>query len=470
MSTAAVVLAAGQGTRFRSGMAKVLHRACGQTMLRWVLDAVRPLGLDRTVIVVGRQADDVRAEAAAADLPGLMFVEQHEQNGTGHAVRTAVEAGALDGIDSVLVLPGDVPLLLPAPLQELLARHDKEAVTLLTAVLDDPTGYGRVVRGPEGEVQRVVEHGDASELERAIREVATSVYVFDRDALADAVSRIGGDNVQGEEYLTDAVGLLAGTAGVAAVEAPAQLVAGVNDRAQLAAAAGVLRRRILDRLMVDGVTVVDPETTYVHAGVAVGVDAVLLPGSHLEGATTVGERATVGPNTRLVDATVEDDATVTYSVLLGASVGPGATVGPFSYLRPGTRLERGAKAGAFVEMKKAVVGAGSKVPHLSYLGDATVGQDVNVGAGTITCNYDGREKHLTVIEDGAFIGSDTMLVAPVKIGRDAYTGAGSAITRDVPPGALAVERSEQRTIPGYAGQKAGQDEDSEDSEDSDNSG
>ena len=448
MTTAAVVLAAGKGTRFKSDLPKVLHTAAGRTMLRWVLEALRPLDLDRVVVVVGHQADTVAAEAEAAGLGGLRTVVQSPQNGTGHAVRIALESGALDGMDDVVVLPGDGPLLTTEVLADLLERHGG-GVTMLTAELDNPTGYGRVLRDGDGAVIGVVEHRDASQEQRRIREVNTSIYAFAREPLAQALTALTADNDQGEEYLTDVVGSLA-TLGVQAQPAPADVVTGVNDRAQLAAAAALLRHRILDQHMRNGVTVVDPATTYVGGDVALETDVVLLPGTHLEGATRIGAGAVIGPDTRMVDSVAEAGATVTYSVVLDASIGPQATVGPFSYLRPGTRLEHKAKAGAFVEMKNSTVGENSKVPHLSYVGDTTIGRDANVGAATVTVNYDGFNKHRTVIEDGARVGSDTMLVAPVTVGAGAYTGAGSVITKDVPPGALAVERTEQRTIEGYA--------------------
>jgi bifunctional UDP-N-acetylglucosamine pyrophosphorylase/glucosamine-1-phosphate N-acetyltransferase len=451
VTSAAVVLAAGKGTRFKSERAKVLHAAAGRSLLRWVLEALRPLALDRVVVVVGHQADDVAAEAAAAGLPGTRTIVQSEQHGTGHAVRCAVEAGALDGVEEVLVVPGDTPLLTPQVLAELLACHRAvahTAATLLTAELPDPTGYGRVVRR-DGQVAGVVEERDATDEQRGITEVNTSIYAFARNALVEALRFLTTDNDQGEEYLTDVVARLASSR-VDAVSAAAEIVAGVNDRSQLAAAAAMLRGRILDDLMVSGVTVVDPSTTYVSPEVQIAPDAVLLPGSHLEGRTRIGNGAVIGPDTRLVDTTVGDGASVTYSVVLSAEIGPQATVGPFTYLRPRTRLETGAKAGAFVEMKNSTVGEGSKVPHLSYVGDTTIGRGSNIGAATVTVNYDGFAKHATVIGDGVRIGSDTMLVAPVTIGDEAYTGAGSVITRDVPPGALAVERTEQRIIEGYA--------------------
>jgi bifunctional UDP-N-acetylglucosamine pyrophosphorylase / glucosamine-1-phosphate N-acetyltransferase len=452
MTTAAVVLAAGKGTRFRSDLAKVLHPAAGRTMLRWGLEALRPLGLDRVVVVVGHQADDVVAEAERAALANLTTVLQAEQLGTGHAVRQVFEAGALEGVDTVLVLPGDVPLLEAHALEALLADHGDRAATLLTTRLDDPAGYGRVVRDADGAVQRIVEHRDASADELAVTEINSSIYAFAVEPLRDALGRLSTDNAQGEEYLTDVVEPLRDR-GVGAVVVDAEQVAGVNDRAALAEVAAVLRSRILQRLMREGVTVVDPAATYVSAESEVAADAVLLPGTHLEGACRIGAGAELGPDSRLVDAVVEEGARVTYSVLLEASVGPRATVGPFSYLRPGTRLERDAKTGAFVEVKNSTIGEGSKVPHLSYIGDTEIGRDANVGAATVTVNYDGFAKHRTVIGDGARVGSDTMLVAPVRVGDGAFTGAGSVITRDVPDGALAVERTEQRTIEGYAERK-----------------
>jgi bifunctional UDP-N-acetylglucosamine pyrophosphorylase / glucosamine-1-phosphate N-acetyltransferase len=451
-TTAAVVLAAGKGTRFRSDLAKVLHPVAGRTMLRWVLEALRPLALDRVVVVVGHQADAVAAEAESAGIPGLTTVLQAEQNGTGHAVRMAFDAGALDDVDTVLVLPGDVPLLDAVALQAALEEHAERAATIVSFTLDDPTGYGRVVREPQGGVAKIVEHRDATPVELTVTEVNSSIYAFAAPALRTALDGVTTDNDQGEEYLTDVIAPLTAH-GVGAVVVDAEVVAGVNDRAQLAEAGAVLRHRILTQHLRDGVTIVDPATTYVAADVEIGVDATLLPGTHLEGATRVGAGATIGPNSRLVDTIVEEGATVTYSVLLEASVGPGATVGPFSYLRPAARLERNAKVGAFVEVKKSTVGEGSKVPHLSYIGDTEIGRDANVGAATVTVNYDGFDKHRTVIGDGARVGSDTMLVAPVTVGAGAFTGAGSVITKDVPDGALAVERTEQRIIEGYAERK-----------------
>lgn len=450
MTRSAIVLAAGKGTRFRSDKAKVLHPAADRTLLRWVLEALRPLALDRVVVVVGHQADEVRAEAETARLPGLVSVVQHEQRGTGHATRVAMEDGGVDKNGLVLVVAGDTPMLEPEPLARLLDSVEGRNAALFSSVVADPTGYGRIVRAADGAVSRIVEERDATVEERAIDEVNSSIYAFDAAALAARLAELTTDNAQGEEYLTDVIAPMAADGGVEAVPAPAGMVAGVNDRVQLADAGSALRHRVLEQLMRDGATVVDPSATYVGADVVVEPDAVLLPGTHLEGRTRVRRGATVGPNSRLVDAEVGEGATVAYSVALGADIGPDVAVGPFTYLRPGTRLRRGSKAGAFVEMKNSDVGEGSKVPHLSYVGDTEIGRDANIGAATVTVNYDGFAKHRTVIGDRARIGSDTMLVAPVTVGADAYTGAGSVITEDVPNGALAIERSEQQTIDGYA--------------------
>lgn len=448
-----VVLAAGLGTRFHSDQAKVMHRIGGRTLLRHVLEALRPLGLPQVVVVVGHQWEEVAAEAASAGLPGLTTVVQEQQLGTGHAAAQALRA--LDAaVEGVLILPGDTPLLTAATLERLLESGHRTSGALLIAEFDDPSGYGRILRDEAGRVLGVVEEVDATESQRGLREANAGMYLFERTRLAGALERLAPANAQGELYLTDVVGILMEDGrDLRAVTTAAEEVSGVNDRVQLAAAGAVLRHRTLERLMRGGVTVVDPAATYVDVDVSVGRDSVLLPGCLLEGQTRIGERVTLGPYSRLIDAEVQDGATVAQSVVIGASVGPEASVGPFTYLRPGTRLERGAKAGGFVEMKNATIGEGSKVPHLSYVGDARLGRDVNFSAGAITCNYDGFIKHETVIEDGAFVGSDNMLVAPVRIGRGAFTAAGSVITKDVPDDALALERGEQRTIEGWAARK-----------------
>lgn len=457
MTRAAVVLAAGKGTRFKSDIAKVLHPVAGRSMLQWVLSALRPLDLDRVVVVVGHQREQVVQQAQAVDGLAVVAVEQAEQRGTGHAVRVAFDAGALDGIDQVLVVPGDAPLIAAAPLAELFMAQPGHACAMMSTRLDDPTGYGRIIRDNTGRVLRVVEERDATPEQRAINEVNTSMYVFAAAEVAARLRELRTDNDQGEEYLTDVVEPMAAD-GVVCVVAPQRSVGGVNDREQLARAGAELRAMMLSALMRDGVTVVDPSTTYVGAECVVQPDAVLLPGTHLEGDTTIERGAVVGPSTRLVDTTVGAGAHVTFAVATSASIGPGAQVGPFTYLRPEAQLERGAKAGAFVEVKQSVIGAGSKVPHLSYIGNTTIGEGSNIGAATVTVNYDGRSKHQTTIGDRVRIGSDTMLIAPIKVGDDAYTGAGSVITQDVPAGALAIERTEQRIIEGYAARRGHHDD------------
>jgi bifunctional UDP-N-acetylglucosamine pyrophosphorylase / glucosamine-1-phosphate N-acetyltransferase len=448
---AAVVLAAGKGTRFRSDLAKVLHRAAGRTLVGHVLEALRPLDVAQVIVVVGHQADDVQVEVEASGIDSVTTVLQAEQRGTGHAVQQAVPAFA-DGIEQVLVLPGDTPLLTASTLQRLLEAGEGGVAAMLTAELEDPAGYGRVLRREGGSVAGIVEHRDASADERAVREINAGMYLVDRPLLEAGLAGLEDDNDQGELYLTDIVGFLTGDGHeVAAVVVDEEEVAGVNDRRQLADAAAVLHRRHLDHLMAEvGVTVVDPVSTHVDVDVEVGRDTVLLPGTLLEAGTRIGERVTVGPNTHLTGCEVGDDATVHSTRGEHAIIGAQAEVGPFTHLRPGTRLGARTKAGAFVQTKNATVGEGSKLPHLAYVGDATVGERVNLACGVVTVNYDGRTKSHTTVEDGAFVGCDTMLVAPVTIGAGAYVAAGSTITDDVPDGALAIARARQTNKEGWA--------------------
>lgn len=446
---AAVVMAAGKGTRLKSDTAKVLHRAAGRSLLGHVLEALRPLSLGQVVVVVGHQADEVAEEARGYDLPGLTTVVQEPQHGTGHAVEVALATVDAD-VKTVMVVNGDVPLLTPETLGQLADTPDGHAA-LLTAVLDDPTGYGRVLRDPDGAVTGIVEHRDATDDQRRIAEINGGMYAFPYAGLADRLAAIEAANDQGERYVTDVVGMLvADGVPVDGVVCPAEEIAGVNTRAQLAAAAAILRGRHMDRLMADGVTIIDPSATWIDATVQVGGDSVIQPGCVLEGATTVGRDAVVGPYSHLTDTVVEDGATVRQSVCDRAHVGPGASVGPFTHLRPGADLQEGARAGAYVEVKGSTIGAGSKVPHLSYVGDATVGQGVNISCGVVTVNYDGTTKSRTVVEDGAFVGCDTMLIAPVTIGAGAYVAAGSVITDDVPADALAIARCRQTVKEGWA--------------------
>ena len=452
---AVVVLAAGEGTRMKSTRTpKVLHELCGRTMLGHVVHAARGLDPQHLLVVVGHERERVSAHLKELD-DRAEAVVQHEQKGTGHAVRVALE-GLPDLDGTVVVVPGDAPLLTAATLAELVATHELRhaATTLLTAELDDPTGYGRVVREGGG-VSAVVEHKDADDAVRQISEVATSVYAFDAARLREALQQLTTDNAQGEEYLTDVVGLhrTAGhTVAGHAARNPAETM-GVNDRVQLSQAARLLRDRIVRDHQRAGVTVLDPLTTWVEVYVTLEADVVLHPGTQLYGRTTVAAGAVIGPDTTLRDTMVGADATVLKAHCVGAIVGGGASVGPYTYLRPGTRLGAGSKAGGFVEIKASEIGAGSKVPHLSYVGDAVVGERSNIGAATVVVNYDGRDKHRTTIGNDVRIGSDTMLVAPLDIGDNAYTAAGSVITTDVPAGALGVGRARQRNIDGWVARK-----------------
>lgn len=452
---AVVVLAAGQGTRMRSATPKVLHEIGGRSMLGHVLAAAAPLEAGTTLVVVGSGREAVEAHLAAV-APGARPVLQEEQRGSGHAARVALDAVPdLEG--PVLVVNGDAPLLTPATLQALVAAHAAagSVFTVLTAEVDDPTGLGRIVRGADGAPRAIVEEKDATDEQRAIREVNAGVYVANAGTLRRVLAGLSTDNAQGEQYLTDALApLVEGGAPVAAVRAEDPVdVLGCNDQRELAARRRTLNDRVLDALMVAGVTVVDPATTWVDVTAAVLPGARLLPGVQLHGTTTVAAGAVVGPDTTLTDCTVGEGATVVRSHATSSEVGPRAVVGPFSYLRPGTRLAAEAKVGAFVETKNAVVGEGSKVPHLSYVGDATIGRGANIGAATVFVNYDGVTKSHTTIGDHVRVGSDTMLVAPVTVGDGAYTAAGSVITQDVPPGAMGVARARQRNVAGWVGRR-----------------
>ncbi|MGI8537131.1 MAG: bifunctional UDP-N-acetylglucosamine diphosphorylase/glucosamine-1-phosphate N-acetyltransferase GlmU [Mycobacteriales bacterium] len=451
---AVVVLAAGEGTRMHSATPKVLHELCGRTMLGHVVATSSALQPEHLVVVVGHARELVAAHLAELD-PQARAVVQERQDGTGSAVRVALDTlPELTG--TVIVVPGDAPLLTAATLTELLTTHrlTRAATTLLTAELADPTGYGRVVR-TGGSVAAVIEHKDADDATRAITEVATSVYAFDAEQLRTALQRLTTDNAQGEQYLTDVVGLhkRAGLTVAAHVAVGADETMGVNDRVQLSEAGRLLRDRLVAGHQRAGVTVIDPLTTWLDADVVVEADATIHPGSQLHGTTRVGAGAVIGPDTTLTDTEVGRQASIVKAHCVGAVIGPGATVGPYTYLRPGTRLGLETRAGAFVEIKASQLGDGSKVPHLSYVGDAVIGERSNIGAATVVVNYDGRDKHRTTVGDDVRIGSDTMLVAPVSIGDGAYTAAGSVITEDVPPGALGVGRARQRNIEGWVARK-----------------
>ncbi|WP_394431512.1 bifunctional UDP-N-acetylglucosamine diphosphorylase/glucosamine-1-phosphate N-acetyltransferase GlmU [Streptomyces sp. SGAir0957] len=456
---AVVVLAAGEGTRMKSATPKVLHELCGRSLVGHVLAAARELDPEQLVVVVGHAREKVTAHLNTVDA-GVRTAVQAEQNGTGHAVRMGLEGlapeGALDG--TVVVVCGDTPLLTGETLTALAATHsaDSNAVTVLTADVPDATGYGRIVRDAgTGAVTAIVEHKDATEEQRALTEINSGVFAFDGRLLADALKKVRTDNSQGEEYLTDVLGILraAGHRVGASVARDHREIAGINNRVQLAEARRILNDRLLERAMLDGVSVVDPAGTFIDCTVTFDRDATILPGTQLHGTTHVGEGAIVGPNTRLTDTTVHAGARVDNTVADGAEIGPQASVGPFAYLRPGTRLGLKSKVGTFVELKKSSLGEGTKVPHLSYVGDATIGDFTNIGAASVFVNYDGQDKHPSVIGSHCRTGADNMFVAPVTVGDGAYTAAGSVITKDVPAGSLAVARGQQRNIEGWVARK-----------------
>ncbi|HET9125645.1 MAG TPA: bifunctional UDP-N-acetylglucosamine diphosphorylase/glucosamine-1-phosphate N-acetyltransferase GlmU [Solirubrobacteraceae bacterium] len=463
-----VILAAGQGTRMRSAIQKLLHPLCGRPIIAWPIAAARAAGADRIVLVDSPEGR--LREFAAGDVE---IAIQREMNGTAGALRAAVEhlegAPGLGGDQTVLVLNGDVPLITPDTLTALAAAHARSgsAGTIVTVTVEDPAGWGRVVRAPDGTVERVVESkapGDASELELRIREVNTGMFAFDIGPLREALTHVRPDNAQGELYLPDVLPILrehertvdAFELGVDGGDPDGLLQ--INDRVQLAQVTAVAQRQICERHMLAGVTIVNPAATVIDAGVEIGRDTVVEPFTCLHGTTRIGERSVVGPGSTLIDATVGDGATVLHAYVTGATIGDRVKVGPFCYLRPGTILREGSKAGTFVEIKNSDIGAGTKVPHLSYIGDATVGEGTNLGAATITANFDGFSKHRTTIGAGVKTGVDTTLLAPVSVGDGAFTAAGSVIGQDVPRGALAgspgVARSGQRNIEGYAERRA----------------
>jgi bifunctional UDP-N-acetylglucosamine pyrophosphorylase/glucosamine-1-phosphate N-acetyltransferase len=446
---AVIVLAAGLGTRMRSTLPKVLHPVCGRPLLSYVLDAAAVLSPARLVVVTGAKHDEVDAILP----PGAERAVQTERLGSGDAVRAGMALlSAFEG--DVMVLNGDVPLVGAGLLADLRRHHvDCTArATVTTVVLADPIHYGRVLRDGDGNVTGIVEACDASPEELAVREINVGFYVFDAGELRRFLPTLTAANAQGEYYLTELVDrfLQAGDRVAAFLAADVEASMGVNSRVELAGVSAIMRRRILERLMLDGVTVDDPASTYVDWGVHVGPDTVLRPQTILAGATVIGAGCTVGPGCFLTDVVVDDGASVVSSHLVGCHVGPGCTVGPFAHVRPGTELAERAKAGSFVEIKASHVGPGSKVPHLSYVGDTTIGENTNIGAGTITANYDGEHKYPTTIGSDVKVGSDTVFVAPVSVGDGAYIGAGSTITKDVPDGALGVARSRQENVEGYA--------------------
>jgi bifunctional UDP-N-acetylglucosamine pyrophosphorylase / glucosamine-1-phosphate N-acetyltransferase len=450
-----VVLAAGKGTRMKSAQAKVLHRVAGQPLILHVLATARALAPRSITVVVGHQSDALKQ--ALAEQPALSFVVQEPQLGTAHALLTT--EAALEGARGTLVLlSGDVPLLSMKTLTTLVDRHTSTsaAATVVTAVVDDPRGYGRIVRMDRSageQIARIVEDKDATPAERGIREINSGIYAFALEGLFDAVRRVASENAQHEYYLPDLVAIYRqrGQRVETVIVSNPDEIRGINSRSELAAVSIIVRHEKTTELMASGVTIEDPATAYIDGDVTIGPDTILHPGVFIEGRTTIGSACEIHSGARIVDSQIGDRVKVfNHCVITNSRVASDATVGPFAHLRNDADVREGARVGNFVEMKKAVLGAGSKAGHLAYLGDATIGANVNIGAGTITCNYDGTKKHQTVIGDGAFIGSDTQLIAPVTVGEGAYVGSGTTIREDVPPDALAVSAGKQRIIEDWA--------------------
>jgi len=449
MKKMAIVLAAGQGKRMKSKLYKVLHPVCGKPMVGHVLDTVQAAGCGRTVVIVGHGAETVQGYVGGR----AECVLQAQQLGTGHAVMQADQAiGSEDG--TTVVIYGDTPLVTPETIRAMLHTHESTgaSVTMLTAHFADPTGLGRIIRDASGRVERIVEHKDCNEQELLVTEINAGTYCFDNRKLFAALAQVKNDNAQGEYYLTDVIGILqsAGDTVQAYCTADPAEAIGVNDRVALAEAETLMRQRIVRQHLLQGVTFIDPAAAYIEAGVTLGADTVIYPGTVLRGNTVIGEDCVIGPNADITDSQIGSGVTVKHSVLQDAEIGDECSVGPYANLRPGSKLGKGCKIGDFVELKNAVLGEGSKVSHLSYIGDAVVGKDVNIGCGAITVNYDGYNKFKTEIGDHAFIGSNSNLIAPVRIGEGAYVVAGSTITHDVPANDLAIARERQVNKEGYA--------------------
>jgi bifunctional UDP-N-acetylglucosamine pyrophosphorylase / glucosamine-1-phosphate N-acetyltransferase len=452
--THVVILAAGQGTRMKSALPKVLHKLSGRPLIEYVLRAADAVGPATTTVIVGHGADAVKSRLATRS--GLQYALQQPQLGTAHALQQA-ERALTGRAGTVVLLSGDVPMLKAATLQRLVDTHRGAgaAATVVTATIDRPYGYGRIVR-TDGRIARIVEERDASPAERQIKEINSGIYAFDLAPLFDALRGIASQNAQGEFYLTDLVAIYRRRkmpVETLLIE-DAQEIRGINSRTELAEVGRLVRQTKNEELMAAGVTLIDPETTYIEPDVEVGADTVIHPGVILEGQTRIGAACEIQGHVRIADSTIGNNVTVNnFCLVVGARVADGAAIGPFAHLRPESDVGEGARIGNFVELKKTTMGPGSKANHLAYLGDATIGANVNVGAGTITCNYDGVKKHQTVIEDGAFIGSDSQLVAPITVGRGAYVGTGTTVRENVPPGALAVSAGKQRNIEGWVEKK-----------------
>ncbi|WP_096156073.1 bifunctional UDP-N-acetylglucosamine diphosphorylase/glucosamine-1-phosphate N-acetyltransferase GlmU [Bacillus sp. FJAT-45066] len=438
----AVILAAGQGTRMKSKLYKVLHPVCGKPMVEHVVDHVASLNFSSVVTVVGHGAELVKTQLGEQS----EYVLQEEQLGTAHAVMQA--APILEGKQGItLVICGDTPLITPETMEKLLAEHDrtKAKATILTSYAEDPTGYGRIIRNSSGLVEKIVEHKDASDDERKITEINTGTYCFDNEALFTALKNVSNDNVQGEYYLPDVIEILKNEGEIVSAYQTMNLdeTLGVNDRVALALAEKIMRARINKKHMVNGVTIIDSENTYISADTLIGRDTIVYPGTSIEGKTVIGEDNVIGPNTEIKNSKIGNNTNIKQSVIHESEVGNEVNIGPFAHVRPDSVIGNEVKLGNFVEVKKATFGDGSKASHLSYIGDAEVGKDVNIGCGSITVNYDGKKKYLTKIEDGVFVGCNSNLVAPVTVGKGAYVAAGSTITEDVPGNALSIARARQ---------------------------
>jgi bifunctional UDP-N-acetylglucosamine pyrophosphorylase/glucosamine-1-phosphate N-acetyltransferase len=445
----AVILAAGKGTRMKSNLYKVLHPVCGKPMIKHILDQIAPIGFDRIVTIVSEGAEAVKAELGDR----VAYAIQTEQLGTAHATLQAAEH--LEGLQgTTVVLYGDTPLITGETVSRLLQHHEESGAvcTVLTAIASNPKGYGRIIRNSNGQVIDIVEEKDATAEQKAITEINTGIYCFDNIKLFDVLKRVDNDNAQNEYYLPSAFTLLREMGEkVSAYQADVfEDTLGVNDRAALAQAEAIMQKRINEALMMSGVTIKDPQTTYIEADVKIGKDTVILPGSILSGRTEIGEGCTIGPNSEISNTKVGHHTTIRHSVVSDSEIGSEVQIGPFSHIRPQTAIGNRAKVGNFVEVKKSTIGEGSKASHLSYVGDAEIGKDVNLGCGMITVNYDGKYKYLTKVEDGAFIGCNVNLIAPVTVGKEAIVAAGSTITEDVEADSLAIARARQTNKAHYA--------------------
>ncbi|MFY3791157.1 bifunctional UDP-N-acetylglucosamine diphosphorylase/glucosamine-1-phosphate N-acetyltransferase GlmU [Ureibacillus sp. MALMAid1270] len=445
----AVVLAAGQGTRMKSKLYKVLHPVCGKPMVEHVVDNVRLLNVDRIVSIVGHGAEMVKDHLGEKS----EYVLQAEQLGTAHAVQQAEQLlGSLDG--TTLVVCGDTPLIRPETLQALYEYHHEQnaKATILTAVTETPFGYGRIIRNEQGQVEQIVEQKDATEEQQLVKEINTGTYCFDNKALFEALKQVKNENAQGEYYLPDVIEILKKQGDIVSAFATNDFneILGVNDRVALSQAEEIMRNRINEKHMRNGVTIINPQNTHISIEAVIGRDTIIKPGVIIEGNTVIGEDCVIGPNSQIVDSQIGDRTTVFNSVVLNSSVGEDTAIGPFAHIRPDSNLGNHVKIGNFVEVKKSTLGNDTKVSHLSYIGDAEVGNDVNIGCGSITVNYDGKNKYKTIIEDNVFVGCNSNLVAPVKIGEGSFIAAGSTITKEVPKDALAIARARQENKLDYA--------------------